>query len=54
MTCTASRIVILKVLLYSVFVYQIHPNLKLGNDIIILSIFKGYLNNSFIGTEAVN
>ena len=36
MTYTANYIVIPKVSLYSVFVCQIHPNLKLGNDIMYL------------------
>jgi len=36
MTYLADRIVILKVSLYLVFVYKMHPKSKLDNDIIYL------------------
>ena len=35
-TYLADRIVILRVLLYLVFIYKMHQKLKLGNDIIYL------------------
>ena len=37
-TYLADRIVIPRVSLYSVFVYKMHPKLKLGNNIIYLRL----------------
>jgi len=36
MVYSAKRIVILRVLLYCILIYKMHPRLKLGNDIIYL------------------
>jgi len=38
MVYLAKRIVILRVLLYYILVYKMHPNLKLGNDIMYLHV----------------
>ena len=36
MAYIVNHIIIPKILLYLVFIYQMYPNLKLGNDIIYL------------------
>jgi len=38
MVFAAKHIVIKGALLYSVFIYKIHPRLKLGNDIVYLRL----------------